>query len=298
MVLKITEELLFITQPDFSLHIKRFYSDKEKGIPVILIHGAIENGKIFYSNSQKGLAPYLAKNGYDVFVPDLRGRGKSIPKIDKHQTFGMYDMINVDLDLIHKKVEELKPNQKQVWMAHSWGGVMTLSFLAKNNIANKINKIVFFGVKRRITIFSFQKLWIIDIMWRRVAKLFVMRYGYLPAKRFSFGSDSETKRAYYETDPWVKKNGKWIGLDGFDYIEKLKNINLPPILSITGENDTVVGHEKDCKLLLEEINAKNYEFKKLGKQFGNAEDYDHVSILTSKNAEEDHFKMIVNWLKK
>lgn len=33
----------------------------ESGPPVLMLHGAIENGRIFYSESGKGLAPYLAR---------------------------------------------------------------------------------------------------------------------------------------------------------------------------------------------------------------------------------------------
>lgn len=296
--MKITEELLQINHADFSLHIKRFYHNQICAIPVVLIHGAIENGKIFYSKSHKGLAPFLAKQGYDVFVADLRGRGKSIPKIDKHQTFGMYDVINEDLPLIQKKVEELKPGQQQIWMGHSWGGVMILSFIAKHKIQDKISKMVFFATKRRITVLSLKKFWMIDIMWRIFGKIIAWKYGFVPAEKFGFGSDSETKNAYYETDPWVKRKGAWIGKDGFDYANALKEIKLPPLLSVTGIKDNVLGHEKDCRLMLEEIEMKNYEFKVLGKKYGHKEDYDHISILTSRYADEDHFKMIVEWLKK
>jgi len=80
---KLTEESLYIAINNTEkLHLKRFFNDK-MGQPVVMLHGSIENGKIFYSSSGKGLAPFLADQGYDVFVPDFRGKGKSTPPIVK-----------------------------------------------------------------------------------------------------------------------------------------------------------------------------------------------------------------------
>ena len=62
------------------LHLRHFPGP---GHPVFLVHGAIENGRIFYSDNGKGFAPYLQKQGFDVYVLDLRGRGKSLPTLRK-----------------------------------------------------------------------------------------------------------------------------------------------------------------------------------------------------------------------
>ena len=69
------------------LYIKRFYNQLNAP-PALMIHGSVENGRIFYSNSGKGFAPFLASKGFDVFVPDLRGRGNSIPAISQNTNYG------------------------------------------------------------------------------------------------------------------------------------------------------------------------------------------------------------------
>ena len=48
---------------------------------VFLMHGAISNGSVFQSNRAKGLGPFLAKKGFNVFVGDLRGRGNGSPTL-------------------------------------------------------------------------------------------------------------------------------------------------------------------------------------------------------------------------
>ena len=91
-----------------TLHLQRIYKNPD-GDPVFMLHGSIENGKIFYSNSGKGFAPYLANNNYDVFVADLRGRGKSSPSINTHSNFGLIEAINEDMPAFINKIIEPTP---------------------------------------------------------------------------------------------------------------------------------------------------------------------------------------------
>lgn len=59
-----------------NLHLRHIYQEGCTGSAVLLLHGAIENGKIFYTEKNKGFAPFLAKNGYNCFVADLGERFK------------------------------------------------------------------------------------------------------------------------------------------------------------------------------------------------------------------------------
>ena len=71
------QQSLFIKDGRHQLHIRRI-AVQQGGTPVLMLHvGTIENGKIFYTESGKGLACYLAEQGFDVFVADFRGKGKS-----------------------------------------------------------------------------------------------------------------------------------------------------------------------------------------------------------------------------
>ena len=78
------------------LHLRRVYRDPE-GPPIFLLHGSIENGRIFYSEKGKGLAPYLAAAGFDLYVGDLRGRGLSRPRIGRSSAYGQTEAITEDI---------------------------------------------------------------------------------------------------------------------------------------------------------------------------------------------------------
>ena len=66
----------YLNDGDHQLHIRHIYCEGgEQGQPVLMVHGAIENGRIFYNEKGKGFGCYLAQQGFDVYVIDLRGRG-------------------------------------------------------------------------------------------------------------------------------------------------------------------------------------------------------------------------------
>lgn len=278
-----------------TLHIKRFYTD-DSAPPVLMIHGSIENGRIFYSSSGKGLAPYLAKNGYDVFVVDLRGRGLSSPAISKGSKHGHRETLKDDFPAYINKIKEIKGDVPQHWIAHSWGGILILAYLAKNFESVKIASMVFFATKRRLTVISLQRIWTMNIMWGLMAPLGIALRGYLPAKEYKAGSDNETKRSDRETNQWVKKK-KWLDwYDKFDYAAALKKLQLPPTLHLTGKKDLLLGHPKDVQLLMLETGGENSQLKILGKSTGHLNDYGHNDILTHKDAVIDVYPMVLDFM--
>lgn len=157
---------------------------------------------------------------------------------------------------------------------------------------------VFYASKRRITVRSFRRFYMIDFFWNFMSKVFTRYYGYLPASKIKMGSDNETIKSHSQTNDWVYSKG-WIDWkDGFDYASSLRNMSLPPILSLTGEGDTVLGHPKDVKYLLKEIGGQGASFKIIGKATGYNNNYDHINILTHPDCGRDHFPEAVEWMQK
>ncbi|GHA79071.1 alpha/beta hydrolase family protein [Pontibacter akesuensis] len=293
----ITAESIFIpvTEKD-TLHLRRF-SQQQQGAPVFLVHGSIENGRIFYSNSGKGFAPYLAQQGYDVFVADLRGRGQSTPAISGKSKFGLTETLQEDFPAFINKIKELKGDVPQLWGAHSWGGVLMLAYLARPVVPVEVQSMAFFATKRRISVQSLQRFFMIDVMWNLVANIAVATTGALYAKKLKMGSDSETRLTHSQTNEWVEQR-RWLDWnDNFDYAAALRNMQLPPILYLAGANDKVLGHPEDVQRLRQEAGASGSEFRLLGKEAGYKHDYGHIDILTHPDAPEDHFPEVVAWFK-
>jgi len=279
-----------------AIHMKRWFNNKA-GQAVLLIHGSIENGRIFYSENGKGLAPYLADLGYDVFVPDLRGRGKSTPSIGPDSDFGQMDMVMTDIPFLVNHVKQEKGTDA-IWIgAHSWGGNLALASYARFPQMADIKGLILFGVKRRVTVWNMERILKLSFGWRIVAPVAIAIKGFLPAVQLKMGADNETKRIFKETNYWLD-NSTWKDpRDGFDYGDALSEVAVPPVLSLTGAADRVLGHPRDCQNLVNELNTADGTFKVIGKATGHLHDYDHIDLVTHKDASKDQFPMIAEWMK-
>ena len=287
-------ESIMIPLNEEQLHLKRIYKDT-KGIPVFMLHGAIENGRIFYSNSGKGLAYFLADRGYDVYVADTRGRGKSEPRISAASTYGQTETITEEIPAFLKAIEEKRGEEKLHLIAHSWGGVLLSSYLARFAGQHApVHSAIYFGTKRTVQVWNWQRVFFIDLMWNLVGRRITKRKGFLPAK---LGSDNETEKSHRHSLAWVRKSA-WIDPeDGFDYGHKIRGVSLPPTLYLTGVKDACLGHPEDVKRFIEESGDHRYEFKVAGKKFGNHHDYGHIDLLTHPDAAQDQFQTVLEWLK-
>lgn len=275
----------------------RFSPEGGMGLPVLLLHGSIENSRIFYSSSGKGFAPFLAMNGFDVFVPDLPGKGKSTPKAGRNFDHSQQQFIDGDLDEYIAHIKTIHPAEKLRLGGHSWGGVLALAWYAKRGSAQEIGPMVFFGTKRKLAARSLKRFVWVDLMWSAVGAIVTQLLGYLPAIRLKMGSDNEPASFYRETNTWVHAD-EWLDLKtGEDLALKLQNKTLPPLLFFAGLHDTVLGHPKDVKRLIAETGSKSAKFMLLSKNNGNAKEYNHIDILTARTCPEDHFPMAAEWLK-
>lgn len=294
--LKMQQESIFIADGEHQLHLRHIWQ-QEAGVPIFLLHGSIENGYIFYTEKGKGLACYLAQQGFDVYVADLRGRGKSSPAINAESAFGQYEAITRDIPLFLEKIQTL--NQQKIHLiAHSWGGVLLASFLVRYpQWLNKVASKTCFGTKRVVTAKTFEAFFKLAVVWRLIAPVIAKKQGYLDAKKLRLGSDNETQQSLSESLAWVKP-GPWQDqYDGFDYFQAAKNITWPPTWHFTGISDHALGHKQDVQLFIDECGNHKAVFSVLSKQAGNLVDYDHINILTHPNSVKDHFPILANWLK-
>lgn len=296
---KLTYEPVYIRVNETdTLHMMRIYSNPV-GTPVLMMHGAIENSRVFYNEEGKGLGPYLAMNGYDVYAADLRGRGGSLPHVSRKSEYGQTDSINEDIPAFMNRIIELRGRIPQHWICHSWGGVLATAHLLRHpeKIAN-VRSLVYFGSKRRVSVRNLHRLIYIDLVWRYMFSLVSKIWGYVPAKKFGFGIDDESRGSHYGCVFWVEE-GEWRDpVDGFDYKAAAKQVTLPPALYFAAANDMSLGHPSDVTDFINESGKHYYQYRLLSKKNGNMHNYDHVSMITHRGAPADHFPEVLEWLGK
>ncbi|WP_122746007.1 alpha/beta hydrolase, partial [Pseudomonas viridiflava] len=91
-----------------------------RGIPVILVHGSFSNRRFWYSPKGIGLGPFLARAGYDVWIPEMRGHGLSA-RNQNYRSNCVADYARYDVPAIAAFVQE-QSGQLPHWIGHSLGG--------------------------------------------------------------------------------------------------------------------------------------------------------------------------------
>ncbi|MDN3651797.1 alpha/beta fold hydrolase [Thalassotalea ponticola] len=284
MSLPIKQTSVFVSVDEQQLHMRHIFADcdaeQKRPAPILMVHGAIENGRIFYTESGKGLACFLARHGFDVYVMDMRGRGKSTPTLNGQSDYGQRETICTDIpaciDFIYQHHAE-----PLHFICHSWGGVLVASLLARfPQYIDKVRSQVCFGTKRSIYQQNLEKWLKVDLIWNRIAPLLAKKHGFFDAKRFNIGADSESQKSLADSVAWVKK-GPWRDRqDGFDYFAAAQSTPWPATWHLTGINDSILGHKDDVQRFIKECNISHAKFTLLAKKYGNLVDYDHNNILT------------------
>lgn len=291
---------------EHQLHLMEIFNDgnttsSQQGV-VLMVHGMIEDGRIFYHPSGKGLGSYLAQQGYRVFVADLRGIGRSYPAIGKNSEHGQTETIVEDLPLLINHCIGESNDSRIHLISHSWGGVFINSCLVRfPELAAKIYSAVHFGSKRNVRAKTFDRILRIEIVWKHVATRLAKKFGYLPAIKYKFGSNNETQKTLLQTIDWIIKD-EWIDTDdGFDYQQAADKLEaeqgLPPSLYYAAPKDYSLGHHKDVSRFMQQSGTKNAKYHMLNKKNGHLKDYDHLDMLTAPEGINDHFPKVLGWMR-
>jgi len=293
----ISQQSLFIENDNHRIHLRLISPNTSTNLPpILMLHGAIEDGRIFYSKSGKGLACAMARAGHPVYVMDMRGRGLSTPVIGDDNDHGQHESIVETLPQCHQWVLSRHPQQHNVhWMAHSWGGVIMTSALARfPHLQQTVASQVFFGTKRTILQWSFDRVFKVELLWKRFGPWLAKQKGYFPFKEWKMGSDNETYLSLSEGQQWVRNKPWQDPRDGFDYALAATKAQWPATWFIAAINDHLLGHPKDVKNFRDEVGTGKLSI--LSKDNGNSHDYDHINMLTHPKAVEDYFPQVIEFV--
>lgn len=100
--------------------------------PLVLLHSLFCNRHIWWGGDPKGIAASLARAGYDVWLPELRGHGLS-PANQRHQENRAEDFWRDDLPAVNDFVIE-QSGMRPVWVGHGWSGMQVIAALGLQTI--------------------------------------------------------------------------------------------------------------------------------------------------------------------
>jgi len=255
------------------------------GAPVLITSGMFTGRGFWISPKGLGLAAELVKRGFEVYILERRGLGES----PRQQTAraGLNEAILYDLPAVQGLIAQRNPQPLFV-MGHSFGGVMMAASLATNHMQRSgIAGVVMFGSQLTV-----DKPFL-NPPWSVIPKLLCKLFGYFPSKKLKMGPFNEPPAAMEDAVNWVsaaKSRGDFVFWNGFDKLQM-------PVLALGGGGDTV-DPPSGVRFLAEKFSSKDRTFKLLAKADGFAQDYDHVGMVVSRQAANEVWPLVADWMGK
>lgn len=278
------------TEDDVELAITRLGSEAEEntGEPVILVHGTFCQRSFWVSDKGHGLGPSLQERGYDVWIPEIRGHGRS-RRDRRYRNWTAEDQMRWDLPAVQALVAA-ETGQRAHWVGHSWGGVSILGSLGGGWLSGEqMRSAVVLGAN-----ISEGDDWLKRTLPRTAAWILLTALGRVPARLFGLGPEPESRGYMLDFYRWKGSNPQWLTAEGRDYWAGVRRIRVP-LLAFAAANDKS-DPATGCRVLFDAVGSEKKAWVLLGIEQGFSKDYGHVEMIVSKAASKEVWPRIAGWL--
>ncbi len=258
--------------------------------PVILLHGSFSNRGFWLSDKGEGLARYLLEQGFDVWVMEQRGHGLS-PRNQDYLRNTLERYVLHDVPAVNAFVRE-KTACKPVWVGHSLGGVIIASAVAAGQLTPaECSGMALLGAQ------AVRRPWYLWLpLVGPVLRLLVRRKGELDGRDLGIGPENEPAgliNEYLARHSWF---GRW-------QLKSTRQRLLPawkqgselPMLAVIAAADKS-DPARSCRRFYELYGGADKEQMLLGTVTGFSRDYGHVDMVVSKEAAQEVWPRIGDWL--
>lgn len=263
--------------------------DVKYGFPVILLHGSFTNKGFWLSAKGHGFARYLVEQGFDVWMMEQRGHGYS-PANANYVRNTVEDYALYDLPAVHDFVYE-NTGQSAAWVGHSLGGTSIATAIAADTFSKPPAAFALLGTQ------VVRPVWYLQIpLFSQIAQAFIRAIKVLEGKKIKIGPENEPAGVINEYLARHALFGKW------KFVSQDTDLNIGwrqaeiPMLGVSAEADTQ-DPAKYCETFYSLYGGER-KLLRLGKKNGFIKDYGHIDMIVSKEAQQDVWPAMSDWLKK
>ena len=258
-----------------------------RAMPVLLVHGTFSNRNFFLGTGERGLAHYLASRGFDAWVAELRGHGRS-GAAGKQSAWRFEDWILRDAPALLRGVRDATGSERVAWIGHSAGGVIAVAYAG---LGAELSPVVGGLVMAAAPAPTRPGAWHVPLA---AAGAGITRLlGRFPARALRIGPEDEQPGIMQQWMGWNVR-GRWIGDSGTDYLANARRIGVPA-LALAGSRD-LIAPAGTCRALLETLGSSDRTFLTCGRATGFSENFSHNRLLVSTPAREQVWPRIASWL--
>jgi len=328
---QLIKELYEVTTQDhvpLILTRKRPANLQDTSVPVLLIHGLGQN-RFTWDLSKRSMANYLVKNGFDVYIAELRGHGLSRANGAPYPK-SFEDYSDYDCPALIQFIRNLSGHDKIFLMGHSLGGTITycLSATQQQYIKGVIpigapshfgrgaplikNLARFLRVFQKYTPINkmLPDYFLIDyvgVLTNGVIDLLnhpknqLLNHLFCPEstkkeiliERIEKGFDRTGTAIIGIMVKWGKTQRFLSSCKERDYEAMLEKVTLP-ILFITGDQDTACPYAS-IEIAHDRISSQDKSHKEFGLDIDGAH-FGHLDLICGDAAPEIVWPFILNWL--
>lgn len=297
--------------------------------PVLLCHGMSSNRWNMDGPGDISLARYLLRHGYDVWIVELRGAGRSTRPTwwnGKRYDWRFEDYVQHDAPAALRKVLRETGARQVHWVGHSMGGMIAYALLMTpmhDKIASAVtlgsptmsdvgHPVLDVGLPYRGILRLLPARVPIGLLARLGAPLAPLLARWLDATISELGWHAENANLRLlwtlmltavddipasllrEFARWYETRAMSDRYGIFDFTEHLERITAP-ILVIAGSKDGLTP-ARDLEQVHKRITSRDKTFRIIGKQHGFAHDYSHADLILGLHAPADVYPVILQWL--
>jgi len=273
----------------------RIYPSQAPGRAVFMLHGLMDDATCFHnSQTRTGLAYVLAREGYDVYLGEIRSR-RLDGEVLKQYPFSVEDVLTEDLPKLVEAVNKRANPGGQIWIGQGFGSLLLSSYLARNpGVLDQLLGMVHFSPFRESQPAGrIKHLWI-NWLHLRGVKVITHFLGYVPAIKLKLGRCNESQQFYLDALRWL--DSPWVSPQGFDYSAAVQSLDWPPSLYFASLYQSWRASDADARAFMFDLGAHNGRLIKLGRKVGNQQNYKRSQLCLDQAAEQDYYPVLLNWL--
>lgn len=260
----------------------------EGGVPVLLVPGTFSTRMLWLGTRGQGFAWALREAGFDAWVLEQRGHGRS----EKPRRWTMSDWMRLDAPAALETVLERAGAPRLHWVGHSAGGVVGAGLLGhRPELAHRLCGLTMLGAPGPGATAGVRRWG----AWSAHLAATVLPRARMSGRWLGLGPEPEPAALLREWMGWNARRA-WRDAAGIDYLAALPGVDVP-LLAVAGAGDRWLAPPAAVAELAGRFGSADRTLLVAGRASAFSLDYDHPGLVVGRAARREVWPRLLAWLR-